>query len=240
MRSYRKAARIGVLVLVAALLVAQLFRIDRTNPPVSSDALMDPAVKPVLKRACYDCHSNETLWPWYSGIAPVSWLVGSDVSEGRRELNFSEWGTYSKDVQARKLKAVAEEVQDGDMPPWYYSIMHRESRLNQQERDQIRAWVDTEISGDAPKKQSSERCCTLNPTVPDKREKTLQAVFATNEVAADRLTAPILATGRAHSASAGLLLLKRGSKRADNPKQFQLPPEQNLIGFEQCQLFLLK
>jgi hypothetical protein len=146
MKSFRKGAKIGVLVLAAALVVAQAFRIGKTNPPERSDVAADPAVKSLLKRACYNCHSNETVWPWYSNVAPVSWLVRSDVNEGRTNLNFSEWAGYSRDVQAQKLIAVIKEVQDGDMPPWYYSMMHRESRLNQQERDRIKAWADAELT----------------------------------------------------------------------------------------------
>ncbi len=141
MRSFRKDAKIAVLVLVAALLLAQAIRIQKSNPPVSADISTDPAVKHLLQRACYNCHSNETVWPWYSNVAPASWLVASDVNEGRRQLNFSEWGTYNRDTQARKLKAISEEVKDGDMPPWYYSMMHRESHLTPEEKERIRAWT---------------------------------------------------------------------------------------------------
>jgi len=142
MRNFRKNAKIGAIVLVAALIVAQAIRIDKTNPPARSEISADPAVKPILKRACYDCHSNETVWPWYSNVAPVSWLIGSDVNEGRSKMNFSEWGKYSSKDQADKLKEIVEEVQTGGMPPWYYSLMHRNSRLSQRERDQIKNWTD--------------------------------------------------------------------------------------------------
>jgi len=151
MRSFRKYAMIGSLVLAAALVAAQAIRIERTNPSVRSEIAADPAIKPLLKRACYNCHSNETVWPWYSGVAPVSWLVGSDVSEGREELNFSEWGSYSADVQERKLKAIAKETGEGDMPPWYYSIMHRESRLSPEERTAIGNWTASVLSQRGPR-----------------------------------------------------------------------------------------
>jgi hypothetical protein len=141
MRSFRKDAKIGSLVLLAALVVAQAIRIERNNPPVRSDISADPAIKNLLKKACYDCHSNETVWPWYSRVAPVSWLVGSDVQEGRRELNFSEWGSYASNRQEHRLKSIGEEVQDGGMPPWYYSIMHRKSRLKPEERTIISNWA---------------------------------------------------------------------------------------------------
>jgi hypothetical protein len=147
MRSFRKDARIAVLVLVAALTLAQAIRVERSNPPARSDISADPAVGPLLRRACYDCHSNETNWPWYSNVAPASWLVSSDVNEGRSQLNFSEWENYGRDAQARKLKEIAEEMRDGDMPPWYYSVMHRNARLNSAERSRIQAWTAAKDSG---------------------------------------------------------------------------------------------
>jgi hypothetical protein len=153
MKSFGKGVRIGVVVLIAVLVVAQAIRIEKTNPPVRAEISADQAIQPLLRRACYDCHSNETVWPWYSGVAPVSWLVGSDVNEGRRELNFSEWGSYSNDVRAHKLNAITKEVQDGDMPPWYYLIMHRNSRLNQQERDQVMNWSAAALGQEGSKQQ---------------------------------------------------------------------------------------
>ncbi len=143
MRSFRKDAKIGAIILVAALVVAQAFRINKTNPPVHSEIAAEPTVKPLLKRACYDCHSNETVWPWYSNVAPVSWLIASDVNEGRQKVNFSEWRSYSTDVQNKKLEKIVEELQEGGMPPWYYSMMHRDSRLSPEERDRVKSWTTT-------------------------------------------------------------------------------------------------
>ncbi len=145
MRSFRKDAKIGILVIVAALLLAQSIRIEKSNPPVHNDISADPAIKPLLRRACYNCHSNETVWPWYSSVAPASWLVASDVNEGRRQLNFSDWEAYSQKVREEKLKAIADEMQEGDMPPWYYSLVHRDARLKSTEREQIRAWTAAAI-----------------------------------------------------------------------------------------------
>jgi hypothetical protein len=148
MRNIPKGIKIAVLIFVVVLFLAQAIRIDRTNPPVVSDLTAESAARPVLRRACYNCHSNETIWPWYSGIAPASWLVGSDVTEAREHLNFSEWGTYDSDTRSYKLKGIAEEVQSGDMPPWYYSLMHRESRLTETERNQILAWTNETIQSE--------------------------------------------------------------------------------------------
>jgi hypothetical protein len=147
MKSISKGTKMIVIAIVTILFLAQFIRIDRSNPPVRSD-LEDGATKPILHRACYNCHSNETMWPWYSSVAPVSWLLGSDVSEGRSHLNFSEWGTYDSGTRSHKLRNIAEEVQSGDMPPWYYSIVHRDSRLSPSEREQILTWVQESIQPD--------------------------------------------------------------------------------------------
>jgi hypothetical protein len=141
MKNPRKAAKTTLLIFVAAVLVAQVVRIDKSNPPVHSDTSMDPEIKSILARVCYNCHSNETVWPWYSNVAPVSWLLASDVHDGRRHVNFSEWDTYGPDVRARMFKAITEEVRDHDMPPWYYSLVHREAHLTPEERDRILAWA---------------------------------------------------------------------------------------------------
>jgi hypothetical protein len=141
MPSIRKGLKTAAYIFVAIVILAQFIRIDRSNPPVRSEISAGPSIQPVLQRVCYNCHSNKTVWPWYSNVAPASWLVGSDVREGRQHLNFSEWGTYDSSTQSHKLHGIAEEVQGGDMPPWYYSLMHREARLSPSERSQILAWT---------------------------------------------------------------------------------------------------
>jgi hypothetical protein len=143
MKSFRKHAKISILVIVAAFLISQAIRIKKSNPPVSSDIAADQAIEPILRRSCYNCHSNETVWPWYSNVAPISWLVASDVNEGRQHMNFSEWGNYDRDTQIHKLKGIAEKIEAGEMPPWYYLIMHGDERLNSAERNQIVAWTKT-------------------------------------------------------------------------------------------------
>jgi hypothetical protein len=141
MRNLRKDAKIGVAVLVAALALCQAITTKKSNPAPRLDASLDPAIESLVKRACYNCHSNETVWPWYAYVAPVSWLIASDVNEGRRHLNFSEWGTYSAGSQGHKRFLIGQEVGEKGMPPWYYSIMHRESRLSTEERAQITRWA---------------------------------------------------------------------------------------------------
>lgn len=130
----------GALVLVLAGI--QLLPVERTNPPVESEVAAPPAARAVLRRACYDCHSHETRWPWYTHVAPVSWLVANDVQEGRRELNFSQWQRRDERRQAKAIHEVWEKVSRGTMPPWYYTPLHPEARLSVEDREALRAWQD--------------------------------------------------------------------------------------------------
>ena len=123
------------------LVIAQAFRIDTTNPPIQQDVAAPPAVAAVLRRACYDCHSNETVWPWYSQVAPISWLLERDVRQGREELNFSVWNTYEAKKRAKKLQETAEEVAEGEMPPWLYVVAHPDAALSQADVELLRAWA---------------------------------------------------------------------------------------------------
>ncbi|HZP42335.1 MAG TPA: heme-binding domain-containing protein [Candidatus Binatia bacterium] len=132
--------RLG-LALAGFLVVAQLVRPARTNPPVESDVEAAPEVKAVLRRACYDCHSHETVWPWYARVAPVSWLLAHDVNEGRRELNYSRWATYDPRNRVKKLRETVEEVREGEMPPWYYVLLHPDARLSDADRARLDAWA---------------------------------------------------------------------------------------------------
>ncbi len=130
---------IGVLVIVA-FGVIQLIPVDRSNPPVEADIPTSPAVKTILKRACYDCHSNETVWPSYSRVAPVSWVVAWDVRKGREELNFSTWNQYSLEERAKKVKESWEKVEEGEMAPWFYVLLHPEAGLEAEDRRVLRDW----------------------------------------------------------------------------------------------------
>lgn len=137
-----KVAAIAVGVLFGA---AQLFRIDKTNPPVVSDEGAPPIVKEVLQRSCYACHSNETAWPWYAEVAPMSWLLAYDVHEGRDELNLSTWGSYNSAQQRKKLKEMADSITEGEMPPWYYVYpLHMDARLSPADRDAVLAWITSQ------------------------------------------------------------------------------------------------
>jgi hypothetical protein len=129
---------VGILV---AFVAAQLVPVARTNPPVETEVTAPPGVQAVLRRACYDCHSNETAWPWYSRVAPVSWLLARDVSEGRDELNFSTWNRLTAKQQVKKLNETWKEVAEGEMPPWFYRAVHRDAVLSAQDRTALREWA---------------------------------------------------------------------------------------------------
>ncbi|MGH8870698.1 MAG: heme-binding domain-containing protein, partial [Acidimicrobiia bacterium] len=101
------------------------------NPHVVAEPDWDSAVtRDLAVRACFDCHSNETQWPWYSNVAPVSWLVQRDVDQGRAKANWSEWGQHAGDDESSER---AETVSDGSMPPWAFNILHPEARLTDEE-----------------------------------------------------------------------------------------------------------
>ena len=126
--------------LVLALLLVQLVPYGRhhTNPPGRREPVWDSArTRELAVRACFDCHSNETQWPWYTHVAPVSWLTQHDVDEGRRELNFSEW-----DRPQKEARESAKTVREGSMPPWFYMLPRPHARLSTAERDALIAGLE--------------------------------------------------------------------------------------------------
>lgn len=126
-----RAAIASVVVFVAIQLVP--YGRNHTNPPARTEPPWSaPEIRTLAVRACYDCHSNETRWPWYSSVAPVSWLVQHDVDEGRDVLNFSEWSHPQ-----REAADSAKEVAEREMPPATYWPLHPEARLSQPERERF-------------------------------------------------------------------------------------------------------
>jgi len=121
----------------AILVLIQLVPYGRahTNPPVVQEpAWITPAAREAARASCFDCHSNQTRWPWYSFVAPTSWLLEYDVSEGRRHLNFSEWQR-----EQRHAKDAAEQVRTKEMPQSDYLLLHSEARLTDAQREQLAA-----------------------------------------------------------------------------------------------------
>jgi hypothetical protein len=127
---------------------AQLIRPDITNPKVIparslwNDHRVDPRVAGVLRRACANCHSYETQWPWYSQISPVSWIMARHVRNGRAKLNFSEWTGAS----ASQLEEICDPVDKNQMPPSDYALMHPEARLSKADREILDAWADGKLA----------------------------------------------------------------------------------------------
>lgn len=124
-------ARLAKWVVALAVLIQFIpYGHNHTNPPVTKEpAWNSPETKALIRRACFDCHSNETVWPWYSHIAPVSWLVQNDVNGGRMHLNFSEW-----DRPQHHTDDIGDQVRQGGMPLWYYLPMHPAARLTGAEK----------------------------------------------------------------------------------------------------------
>ena len=129
-------------VLIAAALIQLIpFGRNHTNPRVTREPAWDPpGTRALFRRACFDCHSDETVWPWYSNIAPVSWLVQNDVNGGRGHLNFSEW-----DRPQRHAKDVAAQVKGDEMPPWFYLPMHSAAKLTAAEKQALLAGVEESL-----------------------------------------------------------------------------------------------
>ena len=123
----------GLIVLVLGFAIQAVPHRSHANPPVLAEPQWNaPQTRALAVRACFDCHSNETVWPWYSNVAPISWLVEHDVDEGRRALNFSEWTRPQKEA-----REAAQSVSKGQMPPWMYVIPRVTAQLSPSERQSL-------------------------------------------------------------------------------------------------------
>ena len=131
----------ALIILIVILVAIQFIPVDKSNPPVTAELDAAMEIISVFKRSCYDCHSNETVWPWYSSIAPVSWLVASDVKDARAHLNFSEWGNLSRKDIVKMKEEIWEEIEKEKMPLWKYKILHPEAKLTQKDKSLIRGWA---------------------------------------------------------------------------------------------------
>ena len=138
-----KKISLGLFVL---LLIFQLFRISKTNPLSDPSKDLITITKPsdsiasILKVACYDCHSNQTTYPWYTSIAPFSWWIKHHINEGRHHLNFSDWGNYSGTKISHKLKECVEMIEENEMPMTSYTWMHRPAALSPLEKKRLAEW----------------------------------------------------------------------------------------------------
>jgi Haem-binding domain len=138
-------------IILAILFVAiQFIRPSRVNPPVDESKTLQATtqvpqdVGAILERSCNDCHSSRTEWPWYSEVSPLSWYLVRHVNEGRRELSFSNWGTYQPRRMVRKLQQICDEVEHGDMPLKSYLPLHPTARLSGADKQVLCNWANQE------------------------------------------------------------------------------------------------
>lgn len=150
--STRRTIRWIPLSVIVLFVLAQFVPVDRSNPPSdprqSLVATHEPpqAVATVLERTCHDCHSNDTKWPWYSRVAPASWLVARDVHTGRSHMNFSEWARLDTRRRARRLDEICDAVTDGWMPLGNYLRLHPNARLTPTEIEAVCGWARREAA----------------------------------------------------------------------------------------------
>lgn len=143
-----------LLAVVVILLIIQFVPVNRENPEAKAPLQFSPEVATIMKESCADCHSNNTVWPWYSYVAPASWIITHHVEDGRRHLNFSNWGEYSDRKKIRKLDEITEEIEKGNMPLKPYIPLHSGADLTDQEIEILNAWVKNETA--AIQNQSEE------------------------------------------------------------------------------------
>lgn len=134
-------------VIVVVLVIIQFFTIDKSTSPVDTtkdflNVTQAPVeVAEIIKTSCYDCHSNQTNYPWYTNIAPVSWWIEHHIEEGKEHLNFSNWSAYSAKKADHKLEEFYEEVEEGEMPLKSYTILHGYAKLSEKEKELLISWV---------------------------------------------------------------------------------------------------
>jgi hypothetical protein len=143
-RSTTKRLALGCALLVVAI---QFFPVDTGNPPVqpantiySVEAVPDK-VRTTFESSCTNCHSDQTRWPWYSHVAPFSWLVAHDVHRGRSLMNFSQWGMYSAKKRSERLENICDQLMNGDMPDGKYLLIHRNARLSDEQKEAVCQWT---------------------------------------------------------------------------------------------------
>lgn len=146
----KKILKWAVILLAVAFALLQFVRPARTNPLVDesktlqANTRMTPQVSAILERSCRDCHSNKTVWPWYSNVSPVSWFVAGHVEDGRRDMNFSEWAKYDLHRREAYLGLICEMVSKGMMPLNSYTRIHRQAKLSAEDARAICEWTKAE------------------------------------------------------------------------------------------------
>ncbi|HWU39596.1 MAG TPA: heme-binding domain-containing protein [Candidatus Acidoferrum sp.] len=139
---------LGALVVLAGVIQIVPYGHDHANPAVRQEPAWDsPSSRGLAVRACYDCHSNQTVWPWYAHVAPVSWLLQRDVDTGPHRLNFSEW---DRPQRGTRPQSIDRRIQRGSMPPWYYIPMHPQAKLSDAEKQALMRGLDATVAQNPP------------------------------------------------------------------------------------------
>lgn len=136
-----RLSRIIFLVIVITLVGVQFIKVEKTNPPVNGDLNAPIEVKNILVKSCYDCHSNETKWPWYSKVAPINWFIINHVNEGREHLNFSIWERLYPSKQNDYKKEIWEQIEKEEMPIGNYTLLHPSAKMDLMKKQVIRKWA---------------------------------------------------------------------------------------------------
>lgn len=137
----KEAFRKIVFFTVLLLVVIQFVPVDRSNPEKRASLRVSSEIEAVLRRSCFDCHSNETVWPWYSYVAPISWLVAKDIHEGRENVNFSDWEDYSAEDRRDIKRHCVKEVKVDAMPLKSYRLLHPSSKITEADLALLEQWA---------------------------------------------------------------------------------------------------
>ena len=131
-----------LLIMLAIVLLMQLIQVEKSNPTLdpSLEIKAPENIQTMLKAACYDCHANTTVWPWYANIAPASWIIQDHVVQGRKALDFTAWESYNEEEKKEHMKDIYRTVYAA-MPLASYISLHEEADLTKEQREEIRAWT---------------------------------------------------------------------------------------------------
>ncbi len=140
--------KILLILLIIILALIQLVPVKKINPPITAEIKTTSEIMSILVKSCYDCHSNQTRWPWYSHIAPVSWLISYHVKEGRGTVNFSEWQILAPDQKNHIKQEILNEINNNEMPIKLYTLLHKDSGLTNDEKQLIKLWVSQKDSSE--------------------------------------------------------------------------------------------
>ena len=133
--------------LIVLFILIQFFGTEKNKTTTLSENAIEkhytvsPKVQGLLKNSCYDCHSNNTVYPWYSQVQPVEWWLASDIKNGKKHLNFDEFNSYTAEKKIHKLEEVAETVHKNEMPLGSYTLIHRQSKLSDADKMEIESWA---------------------------------------------------------------------------------------------------